>query len=199
MIFLAIILAIILGLVQFFSKDIVRKCGKYYIHFLSFSAGISITYVFVHLFPHFSREVVKTNQYIFFSLLIGFIFVHLIEKYIYQHSSIDKIDNRLGVINQFTSVIYHIILGFVIFDFAEESLENVFLLFIPIIIFTAVRTFPVRTPSSIIIRLVGSLSTLIGIGLAWILFDTIQGGIQIGLIGFVIGGLLFSVIRHSIP
>ena len=161
MIYLAIILAIILGLVQFFSEDIVRKCGKYYIHFLSFSAGISVTYVFVDLFPHFSRKVVITNQYIFFSLLIGFIFVHLIEKFVYQHSSNEKIDNRLKAVNQFTSIFYHIILGFVIFDFAEEGLEKVFLLFIPIIIFTAVRTFPVRSHSSALIRLVGSLSTLI--------------------------------------
>ncbi|MDG6218216.1 MAG: hypothetical protein QCI00_02105 [Candidatus Thermoplasmatota archaeon] len=199
MLLLAAFLALVLGLVQFFSEHIVKTCDKYYAHVLSFSAGISVTYVFVHLFPHFSQDVVKTNQLLFVSVLFGFIFVHLIEKYVFQHSSNDLVDDRLGVLNQFTSVFYHIVLGIVIFDFSEQGLLKILLLFVPIIIFTGVSTLPVRHHSSNFVRFFVSLSTLAGVVLAWLLFDTIQGIIQFGLVGFVIGGLLFSVIRHSIP
>ncbi|MBS3749370.1 MAG: hypothetical protein KGY67_06685 [Candidatus Thermoplasmatota archaeon] len=199
MLILAIILAFILGLVQFFSEQIVNTCGKYYTHVLSFSAGISVTYLFVDLFPAFSINAVETNQFLFVTVLIGFIFIHLIEKYVYQHSKDDSIDDRLEGLNQFTSVFYHVVLGVVIFDFSEKSIIKALLLFVPIVIFTGVSTLPVRRHSSSLIRFFVSLSTLVGVIVAWVLFDYIQGFILSGLIGFVIGGLLFSVIRHSIP
>ncbi len=199
MLVLAAILAIVLALVQFFSEQLIDTCGKYYTHVISFSAGISVTYVFVDLFPRFSTGVVETNQFLFVTVLIGFIFVHLIEKYVYQHSTDTLVDNRLEGINQLISVVYHIVLGIVIFDFSEESVLQALLLFVPIVIFTGVSTLPVRQHSSSVIRFLVSLSTLAGVFLAWLLVDYIQSPIQSGLIGFVIGGLLFSVIRHSIP
>ncbi len=135
----------------------------------------------------------------FSSRYFCFIFIPLIEKYVYQHSSDDLVDGRLETINQFTSVFYHVVLGIVIFDFSEQNLFKVLLLFVPIVIFTAVRTLPVRHHSSGFVRFFVSLSTLAGVFLAWLLYDAIQGIVQLTLVGFVIGGLLFSVIRHSIP
>lgn len=199
MLVLAAILAFVLALVQFFSEQIIDTCRKYYTHVISFSAGISVTYVFVDLFPRFSTEVVETNQFLFVTVLVGFIFVHLIEKYVYQHSIDNLVDDRIEVINQLLSIVYHIVLGIVIFDFSEESVLQALLLFVPIVIFTGVSTLPVRQHSSSLIRFLVSLSTLAGVIMAWALFDHIQGVILSGLIGFVIGGLLFSVIRHSIP
>ncbi len=199
MLILAAILAFTLGIIQFFSEQIVQTCGKYYTHVLSFSAGISITYVFVDLFPRFSTDVVNTNQFLFVTVLIGFIFIHLIEKYVYQHSSDQMISNRLSSLNQFTSVFYHVVLGIVIFGFSEEGVIKTLLLFIPIAIFTGVSTLPVERHSSSLIHFFVSLSTLAGVIIASVFFSIIQGFVLIGLIGFVIGGLLFSVIRHSIP
>jgi hypothetical protein len=199
MIVLAIVLAFILGLVQFFSEQIVDTCGRFYTHVLSLSAGISVAYIFVDLFPHFSINVVETNEFLFISLLVGFIFIHLLEKYVYQHSSDLQVDTRLSMINQFTSIFYHMVLGFVIFDFSKNSVEQALLLFVPIVIFTGVSTLPVRQHSSYLIRFVVSLSTLFGVLVACLFFDSVHKYFQIGLVGFVIGGLLFSVIRHSIP
>ena len=65
MVYLALFLALILGIIQFFSEQIVQSCGKYYFHALSFSAGISITYIFIDLFPHFSTNVIEGNQFLF--------------------------------------------------------------------------------------------------------------------------------------
>ena len=199
MLILAITLAVVLGIVQFFDEYIIQNSGRYYVHVLSFSAGISVTYIFLHLFPHFSQTVIETTELLFLSLLFGFIFIHLVEKYIYQHSSDETIDNQLEHVNQSTSVFYHVILGFVIFDFAEQGVIEALLLFVPILIFTAVSTLPLRSHSKPVIKLIGSQSTLLGVILAFLFIDMIQGFIQIALIGFVIGGLLFSVIRHSLP
>ncbi|MFO8077887.1 MAG: hypothetical protein R6U21_04530 [Thermoplasmatota archaeon] len=199
MLLFAVLLAVILGVVQFFSEQIINTCGNYYTHVISFSAGISITYVFVDLFPHFSRSVVQFDQILFVTVLFGFIFVHLVEKYVYQHSSDTLLDERLQNLNQFISFFYHMVLGIVIFDFTEQGLIEALLIFIPILIFTAVSTLPVRRHPSSLVHLFVSSSTVIGVVLAGIFIDYLQGFVQIGLVGFVIGGLLFSVIRHSIP
>jgi len=199
MIVIAVLLALILGFVHFFSVQIVKVCGKYYTHILSFSAGISVTYVFVDLFPRFSLNAVETNQFLFITVLFGFIFIHLIEKYVYQHSTDDIINNRLELINQVISSFYHVVIGIVIFDFGKESVVNAFVLFIPIVIFTGVSILPVRSHSSVVVRFFVSVSTLFGVVIAWMFFDLIQGMFQIAIVGFVIGVLLFSVIRHAIP
>jgi len=199
MIMVAILFAVIIGIVQFFSENIVEISGKYYTQVISFSAGISITYVFLDLFPQFSTGVVQKNELLFLTVLFGFIFVHLIEKYAYQHSTDETVDRQLEHINQFISVFYHMVLGIVIFDFVEESLIDALLLIVPILIFTGVSTLPVRSHSSLLVRFFVSLSTFVGVLVAWLLGDFIQTDTQIGLVGFVVGGLLFSVIRHSIP
>jgi cytochrome c biogenesis protein CcdA len=90
MLLFATILAIILGLVQFSNEQIVNTCGKYYTHVLSFSAGISITYVFIDLFPNFSINAVETNQFIFVTILIGFIFIHLVENTVFLADLLKK-------------------------------------------------------------------------------------------------------------
>ncbi|MFO7677380.1 MAG: hypothetical protein R6V50_03235 [Thermoplasmatota archaeon] len=199
MVILSMLLALLLGIVQFFDEYIIQSYGRYYVSILSFSAGVSVTYVFLHLLPQFSIAVVESNQLLFLALLFGFIFIHLVEKYIYQHSSDEIIDNRLEHVNQSISVIYHIILGFVIFEFAQHGLIDAFLLFIPILIFTAVSTLPLRRHSNSIIKFFGSQATLFGVILAFGFVDIIQKNIQNAFIGFVIGGLIFSVIRHSLP
>jgi hypothetical protein len=199
MVILAVILALALGIVQFFDEFIIQSCGRYYVSILSFSAGVSVTYVFLHLLPHFSLAAVQSDEFLFLFLLFGFIFIHLVEKYIYQHSSNEIIDNRLEHVNQSTSVIYHVILGFVIYDFAQQGVIDALLLFIPILIFTAVSTLPLRRHSNSLIKFFGSQSTLFGVILAYSFVDIIQKNVQNALIGFVIGGLVFSVIRHSLP
>ena len=82
LIIIAIILAVILGVVQYFKEKTFKACGSYYKHVISFSAGIAITYLFLDLFPSFSEKVLKLNQLLFIFLLIGFVVIHLVEKYI---------------------------------------------------------------------------------------------------------------------
>ena len=197
--YIAIILAILIGIAHFFSEKICKICSPYFKEIISLSAGISITYIFLDLFPQFSSQVIQLNEFLFLSLLIGFVVIHLIEKYVYQHIVKKQIKRKLGVINQIFSVIYHIILGTVIYNFSQQNIEKVLLLFVPIFIFTAVSTLPVSQHPSNRVNFLVSLSTLIGVLLAIFLFIRISPLVLTGLVGFVIGSLLFSVIRHSIP
>ncbi len=195
----ALLLALILTFLQFFGEQIYSVCGSYYTHILSLSAGISITYLFLDLIPQFSDAVISINRFLFLSLLIGFVVIHLIEKYIYQHSSKQQVQSRLGVENQITSFTYHFILGMILFEFATQSLQETLLLFVPIAIFTAVSTLPVHRHPSAYIHAIVSSSTVLGVLVVSLLFTHIDGSIQTALLGFIIGGLLFSIIRHSLP
>jgi hypothetical protein len=198
-ILIAALLALLIGVIQFFTESITKICGRYLPYLLSFSAGVSTTYVFIHLFPHFSTDAVQTNKYLFLSVLFGFVLIHLVEKYIYQHSSEKQINHKLNSLNQITSFSYHFILGIIIYNFTGVGVFKVLLLFIPVMIFTAVRTLPVYPHGSAYIRLFVSLATLFGVLFAGFIFPDMSIEFQTALIGIIIGGLLFSVIRHSIP
>lgn len=163
------------------------------------SAGISISYIFLDLFPNFTNEATITNRYIFISVLVGFGLLHLIEKYVYQHTSPSLIEKRLEISNQIISFVYHFILGIIILDFVEQSILEAILLFIPIVIFTAVSTIPVQQHPSRSVNFIVALSTPIGVVIAYLLQSFLSLEIVTILIGIVIGGLLFSIIRHSIP
>lgn len=199
LIVLPLSLAVILGIVQYLSEYIYERSGEYYKHVISFSAGIAITYLFLDLFPNFSEQVRDTNKFLFLFLLIGFVAFHLIEKYIYQHSKGGLLKKRLGIENQVTSFVYHFILGIIIFDFSRQSIQETILLFIPIMIFTAVSTLPVSQHPSNKINFVVSLSTLLGVLFVGFIYTDMAIEAQTALLGIIIGGLFFSVIRHSIP
>jgi hypothetical protein len=196
---IALILAILLGVVQYFGENIYKACGRYYKHVISFSAGIAITYLFLDLFPNFSVEVVNTNRFYFIFLLVGFVIIHLVEKYIYQHSKEGVIEKRLGVENQLTSFVYHFILGIILVDFSRKGFQEIILFFVPIVIFSAVSTLPVSHHTSNKVNFIVSLSTVIGVLFAGVIYKGISIEVQTALLGVVIGGLLFMIIRHSLP
>jgi len=198
-IYSAVIMAVILGAVQFFSERISEKCGRYYIHVTSFSAGVSTAYLLLDLIPHFSHRAVQISRFLFLSLLGGFVVIHLVEKYIYQHSSGERRVQRLGIENLSASFAYHFILGIVIFDFTARDIREALLLFVPILIFTGVSTLPLHRHHSAWLNLFLSSSTLTGVLFAGIAGSAITPAIQAALLGFILGSVLFSVIRHSLP
>lgn len=199
LIILVIILSIILGVVQYFGEKIYKVCGRYYKHIISFSAGLAITYLFLDLFPSFSENVINTNQFLFIFLLVGFVLIHLVEKYFYQHSKEGIIEKRLGIENQVTSFMYHFLLGIIFVDFSRQGLKELMVLFIPIVIFTAVSTLPVRQHPSNKINFIVSLSTLLGVLFAGFVYSNITIEVRTALLGVIIGILFFTVIRHSLP
>lgn len=197
--FIAFIMAVLLGAAQFSSESIVKLCGRHYLRIISFSAGISITYLFLDLIPQFSIKAVRLNRLLFLSLLAGFVAIHLVEKYIYQHSPRQRIEKQLGLENQTISFFYHFILGIIILDFSKESLKEAILLFIPVLVFTAVSTLPLNRHPDKKVNAVVSTSTVLGVIFAEFIHTSMSPYTQTALLGFIIGGILFSIIRHSIP
>ena len=196
---LPFVFAVFAGLTYFFSNKFDIKHKKYYYKILSFSAGVSITYVLLELFPTFTEGAIDINKLLFISVAAGFISHHLVEKYIYQHNSRHELVKNLTFEENVFSFVYHIILGIVIVTFTKQSILRGTLFFLPLVSYTFVSTLPTNPHSSIKKSVLLSASTLIGVLLAVFVWTTRQLWIEFSLIGIALGVMLFTVIRHHIP
>jgi hypothetical protein len=192
----AVILGALIGIAHHYSEKFCAKCRSYNSELISLSAGISVTYIFLDLFPQFSNDVLQSNKLLFISLLLGFVLFHLVEKYIYQHSPKGKLKRSLDTENTIASFTYHFCIGVILVTFTRLGIDRAILFFIPMILYTALSTLPVNPPKSKILHGLLSVSTVIGVLFAE--FVVITPLIQTALVGFIIGILLFTVIRHSI-
>ncbi len=195
---IAIAFGILMGITHFFSDHFREEFKKYNNQILSFSAGIALTYIFLNLFPEFTKGVIQINEYIFISVLAGFVIFHIIEKYIYQHSPEDKQLRELAIEDSVISFTYHFIIGIVLVSFFNQGITQGMLFFIPAFLFTTVSTLPVDMTKSTVIRTILAASTLLGILFALFIY-TPNPTIYYSLLGFIIGALSFTVTRHSIP
>jgi hypothetical protein len=193
----SIAFGIIIGIAHYFNELFSLKSEKYRNKVISFSAGISITYIFLHLLPEFIAA--QASRFIFLSILFGFVIFHIVEKYIYQHSPEDKLLKELAVEDSITSFIYHFVIGIILVGFVNQGINQGILFFIPVLLFTTVSTLPVDMTKSKIIKVILAVSTLLGILFAKFIYPNIDPTLYYILLGLVIGTLLFTVTRHSIP
>jgi len=90
-------LAFIVGLAEYFGKSLDLQHKAYYRKIVSFSAGISVTYILLELFPTFAKGAFEIHNLLFISLLIGFISHHVIEKEIYKHNRTHELVRMLSL------------------------------------------------------------------------------------------------------
>ena len=197
--FVPVLLAIIVGVVEYFSKRINLSGKKYSSKILSFSAGVSITYLLLELLPNFMEAALGFNKYLILALPLGFISHHFIEKEIYKHNYKHDLVKMLTLEEHLFYFFYHILLGTVIVTFSLESTTKVLLLFFTILSFTAVSNLPSLKHRSVQRALFLSTSTLIGVLLALSIWRFVPQWVHFSLVGFAAGILLFTIIRHHIP
>jgi hypothetical protein len=197
---IAILFGLLMGVVHYFSETILDKFKSHKWKLISFSAGISITYLFLNLFPRFVSSVSKENKFLFLSILFGFVIFHVIEKYIYkQKLSEYKRLKEVAIEDSTISFIYHFIIGMMIVSFFNQSFFEGMLFFIPVLLYTSVDTIPVDRTNSKIAKAILSFSTLLGILFSTFFYKNMGNMVYLVLLGFIIGALTFTVTRHSIP
>ncbi|MBN1385494.1 hypothetical protein JW968_00785 [Candidatus Woesearchaeota archaeon] len=191
-----IFFGLVMALALYFGQTFSANRTRYYVHLVSFSAGVSITYLFLELLPNFALSV--QNRFLFLSLLVGFIMIHLVEKYIYTRAPRRLRKKELAIEDSVISFIYHFAIGIIIASFTFFSFTRAFLFFIPVLLYTTLDTLPVEASRHVWVKIILSSSTLLGIIYRTyvhhmsLLTETI-------ILGLVIGIIAFSVIRHSIP
>jgi hypothetical protein len=196
---IVIIFGLLMGLVHYFSEEILQKFKYHRWKLISFSGGISITYLFLSLLPKFVSGVSNENKFLFLSILSGFVIFHIIEKYIYKQNLTEyKRLKEIALEDSAISFIYHFIIGMMIVNFFNDGFLEGVVFFIPVLLYTSVDTIPVDRTKSMVVKIVLAFSTLAGILFSTFMYKDIGSIIFLSLLGFIIGVLIFTVTRHSI-
>jgi len=196
--YLPILLAVIISFAHYYSRKFTIKHKEYSRKIISFSAGVSITYVLLELFPSFTETAINISQFIYISIPLGFIIHHVIEKEIYQHNTKKELIRMLSLEETVFSFAYHIIIGIILVTFARGSATQAILFSIPMISYTFLSNLPANAHPLKIKAVFLSSATLIGTIIAMI-WKNIPIEIEFSLIGIAIGVLLYTIIRHHIP
>lgn len=192
-------MALMVGVVEYFSKSLRLKKRGYYNKIVSFSAGISITYILLELLPTFTEAAFAINKFLFLTLLFGFISHHVAEKEIYKHTKSHELVKLLSLEESIFYYVYHLILGFIFILFIQQNLVNGTFFFVSIIAYTLASNLPTTPHKSKGRMILFSSSTFIGAVIASLIPWTVPLWFEFALVGLVTGVLLFTVTRHHIP
>lgn len=199
---IAIVFGIVLAIVHYFSEGIVELFRESRKDIVSFIAGISITFIFLLLMPEVYRGMQMLDKYLFMFILIGFAGFHLIEKKIYQNESKEVLQEELRIVHSVTFFLYHFLIGFILLNVLKEDMIIGVLFFAPIVFHTAfsgasLSGIHVSIRERMFFKTVLSCSTLAGTLIGY--FFLIHQQIMDATLGFVVGALLYIVIRDSLP
>lgn len=195
-------LGVMLFLSHYFNDKIFFKWKKHSNKLASFVAGISVSYLFLYMFPELYEGVKFLNKSLFVYVLLGFILLHIVEKQIRQSKSIEKLRLKLKEEHSVVFFIYYFILGIILVELLNLSLLKGLLFFFIILFHSTVSAASLKQIHQKLIekkvfKIVLSVSTLLGILFA--LFVKFPQSVYFILIGFVAGALLYIVIRDIIP
>ncbi len=195
---LGYILALILSAVDFFTEGLFSKASPSKMKFISFSAGVSISYIFLVLLPEIYSGAIAINRLLFFSVLFGFGLFHIIEKYIRQNFTGPALRKEHRLVHSSTSFVYFFAVGFLLVKLAGSNgnLASI-LLFTPIMLHIIIDSLPRRHTKNHYLRALSASSPFLGAILASFV-DIGQTG-NITLLGIVGGALLYTVVRESLP
>jgi len=136
---LAIILVHILG--EKFSKHI----EKFHRELLSLGAGLMVGIFFLKILPHITLGEQFLGQFVYVFLLIGFILIHILEKYVYQHArSKREVAKDIILFEKAGLAAHGFFIGFFIAVYFEAFEQLAYLIVAPFFI----RTFAISVSSA---------------------------------------------------
>lgn len=195
--YLPLLFAAVIAITYYSINRLHDNCSKYHFEIISLSAGVSITYVLLELFPNFTEAALSVNRLWFIPVLIGFSAHHLIEKEIYQHKHKNKLVRSLSLQEEAFSFVDQIALGLVLVSLSKENIMKGLLAFLPILTFTVVSALNSKHSNNIKAVFTSS-ATVIGVILV-LAFGAVPAWLQLSLMGLATGLLLFTTIRHHLP
>ena len=195
-----IIIAIVMGLTDFFGHRISGLIGGHRDAVLSFSAGLLISLLFLILVPDVITNGV--TEVLFLFMLVGFLLMHLVEKYIYRHIT-DKQEllEDLKIVHVIGFGLDNFLIGFIIASLVELDFSVVITLAVPL--FLQMLTSSISL-DSIDVRLNDKYSKII---LSVLPLSGAILGIVLELeflltnyvLAFVLGILFYMIIRDVLP
>ena len=200
----SVILAIIIGIGHYLSDKFCLACSAYKKEIISIVAGVSLSYFLLQLLPEIYTSTLSKIPFLF--VLIGFTLFHLVEKYIYQEIPKNKITQDLLFSHSIALFIYYVLVGLVLYRLSSISYEQGFLFFIPVFLHATLSTLSAHGIHGLhnthykfdkFVNLLQTIGSLLGVAIASLFI--IPENILLNLTGFVVGVLLFIIVRDTIP
>ena len=169
-------------------------------YFISFAGGLTLTYLFLDLFPRISYLAQKETPLILLLIVAGFFFFHLTEKYLYQHLPREEFKKSYRLFHLSILALYKCAEGIVLFELAQISNLEVFLFFIPLLFLSLNEDFSLHNwhgSKEILLKVIASTTLLLGVILAsYVDFKPLIADL---IIAFVAGALLYLSIITLAP
>ena len=198
-----IIIAVIMGIIDFLGHRISGLAAGHRDSILSFSAGLLISLLFLILVP--GVIAIGTSEISFFFMLIGFLLMHLFEKYIYKHNmNKQELLEDLKVIHIIGFGLDNFLIGFIIASVVELDFIIVIELSIPLflqMLTSSISLDSIDTRlnekyakySKVILSVLPILGAILGVILE------IEHLVTNYVLAFVLGLLLYMIIRDVLP
>jgi len=164
----AYLYAFILSIVHFLGEELDKWTSSHELRVISFTTGITVTYVFLHLLPQFHQLTLNAADSIFIFPLIGFSSFYLAEQYVEKTRTGDKIWEDYKEIHSTFFFVYHTALGMLVAYFLTEPELSSTLFFLPILLHTGVSSFSLSELNedivdNIFIKIIISGAPLLGV------------------------------------
>ena len=199
-IIVVLVIASIMGLADYFGHFISGLAGKSRDNILSFSAGLLISLLFLILVP--DLLLLNGSHIIFLYMLIGFLLMHLAEKYIYKHiTNKQELLEDLKILHIIGFALDNFLVGFIIASVLEIDLKLVIYLSIPLFLQMLTSSFSLDSIdtrlndrfSKILLSLLPLIGAIVGLILEFEAFITSY------VLALVLGILFYMIIRDVIP
>jgi zinc transporter ZupT len=201
MYFAPLFVSLILIFFHFFGEVISKHIERFHLGLISFGAGLVVATFFLEILPEISFSEVFLGRFIYLIFLIGFILIHIVEKFVYKEISIKKIEPERTKFEAAGYVALQLLSGLIVAIFFEAYGELAYIILVPFY----VRAFAISVSSSHIYEKINNkfnrlfkitspvIGTLCGLFL-------IQNRTQLySVFSFTMGLVLYIVVRDMIP
>jgi hypothetical protein len=183
---------------EFFSEHV----EGFHKELLSLGAGLMISTFFLEILPHLSFGEMYLNHFVFIFFLIGFVIVHILEKFFYQRASnVDELEKEKIEFEAAGLASYGLIIGIVIVVLFENYGDVAYFVLIPFFVrsftITATLGHAIDKIGSSFNRMIQILAPIAGTLLG--LFFIQNKLIMYLVFSITMGLILYVVVRDMIP
>jgi zinc transporter ZupT len=198
---IAILFGMVMTIAHYVSESLSSSLQDRRLKLLSFSGGVSLAYIFLELLPASYDAVPHLHRILFFLMLAGFCIFYLAEKHLYRHQS-SKRESELTKTHLYAFFLYHFFLGLVLAHMTSTTFLRGLLFFFPLLIHTMASTASLnevhpRFKEHPFAKSLLANSSLLGVLFA--IFFPLSPVTYYALLSFIIGVLLYVVIRDLLP
>lgn len=218
-ILLTFLLALILFLVHSYSSSYFMKLTKQKYFWLSFSGGISVSYVFIHIFPELSdaqKDIMKMDNplidfldyHIYLISLFGFILFYGLDSAARvskannrKQNNKDYAESKVFLVHIISFAIYNFQIGYFLLHRETPGLESLLFFFVAMATHIMVNDYSLRNHFSHYYMNSGRWILSAAVVLGWLsgVFFDVSNLILDIMFAFIAGGMILNIIKEELP